>query len=405
MRFFAACKACTLQDSGILRASLYLPIHRVEDRPRGPFFVGARGDHQVVEVRIVPCLAVVLLQVLDALFIHNADALLGVDALVQAAAQAPQAIQIGSIDEDVINVGLVLQDALRAAAHDHAIALAVRLFDDFAGDFHHLFGIEDGVLAEFQAGSQGGRAHGLMIDAPQPGIHVLIVGPHHFGIHMRRVGDGVNDVAVQQLPAEPLGNGLRNASAAAAKLPIDCQYAVIHLTLPQSFNSLRYTPMSVLSSVARTAGTRLPYTGCVRRRACTHCARRAFQEGPIKRIGILFGGENSFPGALVEQINARNIDGIQAEFVLTGAVRIDRPPRYAVIVDRVSHAVPFYRAFLKHAALHGTVVINNPFWASADDKFFNYALALKLGVAVPPTVILPHKQLPAGATDRTMRKQ
>jgi glutathione synthase/RimK-type ligase-like ATP-grasp enzyme len=123
----------------------------------------------------------------------------------------------------------------------------------------------------------------------------------------------------------------------------------------------------------------------------------------MKRIGILFGGENSFPGALVEQINARNIEGIAAEFVLTGAVELDRPPRYAVIVDRISHGIPFYRAFLKHAALHGTVVINNPFWASADDKFFNYALAEKLGVSVPPTVIVPHKQLPAGTTDRSMR--
>ncbi|MGD0548186.1 MAG: hypothetical protein ABR991_10230 [Terracidiphilus sp.] len=123
----------------------------------------------------------------------------------------------------------------------------------------------------------------------------------------------------------------------------------------------------------------------------------------MKRIGILFGGENSFPGALVEQINARNIDGLQAEFALTGAVQLDRPPRYAVLIDRISHAVPFYRAFLKHVALQGTVVLNNPFWASADDKFFNYTLAAKLGVPVPPTVILPHKQLPAGATDRTMR--
>jgi hypothetical protein len=123
----------------------------------------------------------------------------------------------------------------------------------------------------------------------------------------------------------------------------------------------------------------------------------------MKRIGILFGGENSFPGALVEQINARNIDGLAAEFVLTGAVQLDRPPRYAVIVDRISHGIPFYRAYLKHAALSGTVVINNPFWASADDKFLNYALAARLGVAVPPTVMLPHKLLPAGATDRSMR--
>jgi glutathione synthase/RimK-type ligase-like ATP-grasp enzyme len=123
----------------------------------------------------------------------------------------------------------------------------------------------------------------------------------------------------------------------------------------------------------------------------------------MKRIGILFGGENSFPGALVEHINARNIDGIEAEFVLTGAVPLDRPPRYAVILDRISHGIPFYRAFLKHAALHGTVVVNNPFWASADDKFFNYSLGAKLGVAVPPTVMLPHKQLPEGSTDRSMR--
>ena len=123
----------------------------------------------------------------------------------------------------------------------------------------------------------------------------------------------------------------------------------------------------------------------------------------VKRIGILFGVENSFPSALVEQINSRNIDGIRAEFVLTGAVQLDKTPRYAVIVDRISHAIPFYRAWLKHAMLQGTAVINNPFWASADDKFFNYALARRLGVAVPPTVILPHKQLPDGATDRSMR--
>jgi glutathione synthase/RimK-type ligase-like ATP-grasp enzyme len=123
----------------------------------------------------------------------------------------------------------------------------------------------------------------------------------------------------------------------------------------------------------------------------------------MKKIGVLFGMENSFPGALVEQINGRNFEGIQAEFVETGAVHLDKAPRYAVIVDRISHDIPFYRAFLKHAALNGTVIINNPFWWSADDKFFNYTLAAKLGVAVPATVILPHKKHPEGTTDRSMR--
>jgi hypothetical protein len=127
----------------------------------------------------------------------------------------------------------------------------------------------------------------------------------------------------------------------------------------------------------------------------------------VKKIGVLFGMENTFPGALVERINSMNVEvkgePITAEFVQTGGVHLDKPPAYAVIVDRISHDIPFYRAFLKHAALHGTAIINNPFWWSADDKFFNYSLAAKLGVAVPPTVILPHKHYPAGTTERSMR--
>jgi hypothetical protein len=123
----------------------------------------------------------------------------------------------------------------------------------------------------------------------------------------------------------------------------------------------------------------------------------------MKKIGILFGMENSFPGALVEHINARNLDGIRAEFVETGAVYLGKPPRYAVIVDRISHDIPFYRAYLKHAAINGTAIVNNPFWWSADDKFFNCTLAAKLGVAVPATVILPHKLHPEGTTDNSMR--
>jgi glutathione synthase/RimK-type ligase-like ATP-grasp enzyme len=123
----------------------------------------------------------------------------------------------------------------------------------------------------------------------------------------------------------------------------------------------------------------------------------------MKKIGILFGVENSFPSALVERISARNVEGILAEFVLTGAVHLSRAEPYAVIIDRISHDVPFYRAFLKHAALHGTIVINNPFWCSADDKFFGYTLAVRLGVAVPPTVLLPHKEHPNGTSGQSMR--
>ena len=60
-----------------------------------------------------------------------------------------------------------------------------------------------------------------------------------------------------------------------------------------------------------------------------------------------------------------------------------------------SHEVEYYRGYLKHAVLEGTYVINNPFWWTADDKFFNYSVAAKLGVAVPRTILLPQKSYPA----------
>jgi hypothetical protein len=123
----------------------------------------------------------------------------------------------------------------------------------------------------------------------------------------------------------------------------------------------------------------------------------------MKKIGIIFGMENTFPPALVEKINGMKVDGVSAEAVKLGGVKMAEPCGYRVIVDRISQDIPFYRAFLKNAALTGTIVINNPFWWTADDKFFNYALASKLGVAIPPTVLLPHNQHPPDTTDRSMR--
>jgi len=123
----------------------------------------------------------------------------------------------------------------------------------------------------------------------------------------------------------------------------------------------------------------------------------------VKRIGIIFGMEETFPPALVERINGMGVKDVRAEFIKTGGVKMAEPSGYRVIIDRISHDIAFYRALLKNAALGGATVINNPFWWGADDKFFNYALASKIGVAIPPTVVLPHKQHPPGTTSRSMR--
>ncbi|OJV12991.1 MAG: glutathione synthase [Dyadobacter sp. 50-39] len=123
----------------------------------------------------------------------------------------------------------------------------------------------------------------------------------------------------------------------------------------------------------------------------------------MKKIGILFGMENTFPNAFIERINSKGEDGIVAEAVTIDKVIQAAPTEYAVIIDRISQDVPFYRAYLKNAALTGTAVINNPFWWSADEKFFNNALAEKLGIPVPKTVLLPSKQRPTNTTETSFR--
>ena len=123
----------------------------------------------------------------------------------------------------------------------------------------------------------------------------------------------------------------------------------------------------------------------------------------MKRVGLLVGRERTFPVSLIESINARGGGEVVAEFVKVGGVRHEGPIGYDLIIDRISHEVPFYRAFLKRAALEGAVVINNPFWWSADDKFFNFSLATKLGVAIPRTVLLPQKSYIEGITGDSLR--
>jgi glutathione synthase/RimK-type ligase-like ATP-grasp enzyme len=123
----------------------------------------------------------------------------------------------------------------------------------------------------------------------------------------------------------------------------------------------------------------------------------------MKKIGILHGMENSFPPAFVDRVNAMNVPGIKAEAVKIDKVVQGEANGYDVIIDRISQDVPFYRAMLKNAAITGTAVINNPFWWSADDKFFNNCLATKIGVPVPKTVILPSKERPDDTQESSFR--
>ncbi|MGI9055299.1 MAG: ATP-grasp domain-containing protein [Pyrinomonadaceae bacterium] len=123
----------------------------------------------------------------------------------------------------------------------------------------------------------------------------------------------------------------------------------------------------------------------------------------MKKVGILVGREVTFPEAIINSINEKGAGKVTAEMVKIGGIRMDDEKKYDVIIDRISHEVPYFRATLKKMALDGTYIINNPFWWSADDKFFNFNLAAKIGVAIPKTVLLPQQEYIKDITSESLR--
>lgn len=125
-------------------------------------------------------------------------------------------------------------------------------------------------------------------------------------------------------------------------------------------------------------------------------------KAPLK-VGLFVGREWSFPPAFIEEVNKRD-EGVIAEFMKVGGSRMSEPSEYRVIIDRISHEVPYYRSYLKNAALQGVKVINDPFMWTADDKYFDSSLADMLGVAHPKTVALPnHSYVPGIVPTESLR--
>jgi glutathione synthase/RimK-type ligase-like ATP-grasp enzyme len=124
----------------------------------------------------------------------------------------------------------------------------------------------------------------------------------------------------------------------------------------------------------------------------------------MKKIGILRGMESSFPEALISYINTKYAGkNVEASFVSIDTLNMNDDCPYDVIIDRISHEVSFYRSFLKWASIKGSYIINNPFWWSADDKFIDNIIAENVGVAVPKTAILPHKEHPPNTRANSFR--
>lgn len=121
-----------------------------------------------------------------------------------------------------------------------------------------------------------------------------------------------------------------------------------------------------------------------------------------KRIGLIVGQEKDWPSAFMAGINDVG-DGITAEMVKLGGTAMDELCRYDLIIDRMSHEIPYYRTFVKYAAMHGVYVINDPFVWSVDSRFFGTAVASRLGLNVPLTIALPNKDVEAEVVPDSFR--
>ncbi len=115
-------------------------------------------------------------------------------------------------------------------------------------------------------------------------------------------------------------------------------------------------------------------------------------QGKNKRIGLIVGREKDWPGAFMKEIETR-AQGLRAEMVKLGGTFMDDDCPYAVIIDRMSQIIPYFRTYVKYAAMHGSYIINDPFVWSSDSRFFGTALANRLGLKSPKTIVLPNKDI------------
>ncbi|MGL4631533.1 MAG: ATP-grasp domain-containing protein [Leadbetterella sp.] len=124
----------------------------------------------------------------------------------------------------------------------------------------------------------------------------------------------------------------------------------------------------------------------------------------MKKIGILFGSEDSFSLSLIDRLNQERSNH---EFVLD-VIRIDKVSHdisnpYDLIIDRISPKIPFYASYIRNAMVSGTAVINNPLMSLCTDAFYSFSQFQSLGIPTPKFMLLPSKERPLMASELDFR--
>src|SRR6516225_8507569 len=123
-------------------------------------------------------------------------------------------------------------------------------------------------------------------------------------------------------------------------------------------------------------------------------------------IGLLLGTEEDWPRAfeaLVARLGPITDASGHRHRIATERITIepfdlrDRP-RYELVIDRLAYWYYVPREWLKKVALMNDVyLLNSPFTFQSMEKHAAYCAMIRLGLKVPPTVLVPHKDPPDNA--------
>ena len=114
-----------------------------------------------------------------------------------------------------------------------------------------------------------------------------------------------------------------------------------------------------------------------------------------KRVALFVGREWSFPPAFMEEVQRRG-SGVIAEYALIGASSMDQPCPYDVIIDRISHEVPYYRSYPEEGGARRGYRGEQPVHVERGRQVLRGDARHKLGVASPKTLALPNKSYVPG---------
>src|SRR3954463_8853270 len=127
------------------------------------------------------------------------------------------------------------------------------------------------------------------------------------------------------------------------------------------------------------------------------------EEMPNHLIGLLLGREEDGSAAfetLMTRVAPRISHGgathdFELERVTIEPFDLRMKPRHKLVIDRLAHWYYVPREWVKKVALMDEVyLMNNPFTFQAMEKHSAYCAMMRLGLKVPETWLIPHKQPP-----------